>query len=225
MLALVSKIAKIAKMSWSLDSLESTLLIGSTLVEGSTLSEHEAKEVLAGRTVSGHSVYEVRELLNYRSAVEWLMAELASSPYLSCDLILGFHRQLFRGFPGDYGRWKSRANFTYRSDGSRFEFQHPALVGELMQDWVDRFNESSISDAAIRAAELYYEFQRIHPFEDGNGRIGRVLLAYWLHWKWNKPFSFYQGDKLAHLEALESANQGNLKSLAQLFQHGMERAS
>ena len=56
-------------MAWKLKTLEENLLIGSALVEGSTLTEKEAKEVLAGRTVQGHSIQEVRELLNYRTAV------------------------------------------------------------------------------------------------------------------------------------------------------------
>jgi hypothetical protein len=67
-------------VSWKLKDLEQSLLIGSTLVEGSTLSESEARQVLAGRTVQGHPVSEIRELLNYRAAVEWLMGELARSP-------------------------------------------------------------------------------------------------------------------------------------------------
>src|SRR5207249_885995 len=86
-------------MRWSLESLEKHLLIGSTLVEGSTLSEEDAEHVLAGRTISGHPIHELRELLNYRAAVEWLMKELLVSPFLSVDLVLGFHRRLFAGLP------------------------------------------------------------------------------------------------------------------------------
>ncbi len=70
-------------MRWSLASLEKHLLIGSTLVEGSTLSEDEAASVLAGRTVSGHPVQEIRELLNYRAAVQWVMGELEATPFVS----------------------------------------------------------------------------------------------------------------------------------------------
>ncbi len=70
---------------WSLKDLEEWLLIGSTLVEGSTLSEEEARDVLAGRTVSGHPVSEARELLNYRSATGWLMEQLDQVPRLSQD--------------------------------------------------------------------------------------------------------------------------------------------
>ena len=70
-------------MSWTLADFEQSLLIGSTLVEGSTLTEAEARKVLAGRTLSGHPVSEIRELLNYRAVFEWLRDELVKSPYLS----------------------------------------------------------------------------------------------------------------------------------------------
>jgi hypothetical protein len=70
---------------WSLKDLEEWLLIGSTLVEGSTLSEEEARAVLAGRTVSGHPVSEARELLNYRAGTAWLMEQLERSPWLCLD--------------------------------------------------------------------------------------------------------------------------------------------
>src|SRR4051812_9132059 len=106
-------------MVWSLESLEQHLLIGSTLVEGSTLSEAEAAAVLSGRTVSGHPIQEVRELLNYRSAVQWLLEKLNNVPFLSVDLLLGFHQRLLTGLGPPAGVFKAHRNFTFRSDGSK----------------------------------------------------------------------------------------------------------
>lgn len=202
-------------MSWKLEDLERTLLIGSTLVEGSTLSEAEAHQVLAGRTVQGHPVAEIRELLNYRASVEWLMTQLAQSPYLSRDLVLGFHQRLFVGFPGEHGRWKSHQNYTYLSSGNRFDYAHPSLVEKSMRDWIEAFNSEPGSTEA--AARLYHEFQQIHPFDDGNGRIGRVLIAYWLHWKAKLSLKFQLKDKTEHLAALERADAGDLAPMMRFF--------
>jgi Fic family protein len=161
---------------WSLKDLEEWLLIGSTLVEGSTLSEAEARAVLAGRTVSGHPVSEARELLNYRAGTAWLIEQLERSPWLSQDLVLGFHQRLLDGLSDEAGRFKSRQNYMLRSDGVRHEYLHPARVAEAIRAWLERFNMPSERPGAD-AASLSAEFQRIHPFADGNGRIGRVLWA------------------------------------------------
>jgi len=204
-------------VSWNIKDLESQLLVGSTLVEGSTLSESDAESILQGRTIQGHPVLEIRELLNYRSAVQWIMGELAASPFLSTNLILDFHRRLFQGFPGEHGRFKTASNYTFRSDGSKHAYLKPSEVGEAMRLWVADFNRENKGDAAEQAADLYHRFENIHPFDDGNGRIGRILLAYWLHWKQGRSFTFRLKDKTAHLHALEAANDGDLTKLTAFF--------
>jgi Fic family protein len=199
---------------WSLKDLEEWLLIGSTLVEGSKLSEEEARDVLAGRTVSGHPVNEARELLNYRSATGWLMEQVEAVPWLSQDLILGFHARLFDGISAESGRFKSRWNYTLRSDGTRHDYSAPARVPEALSAWLVAFNAEPGTEAAPVAAALYAEFQQIHPFEDGNGRIGRLLLAYWLHWRHRHAFRFVASDRLEHLRATEASDLGDLALLA-----------
>jgi Fic family protein len=209
-------------MAWNLKDLESQLLIGSTLVEGSTLSEAQARAVLTGRTIQGHPIHEVRELLNYRASVEWLMGALIRSQYISVDLIQQFHQRLFQGFPGSHGQWKSHPNFTYRTDGSRFDYAHPGMVPQLISDWVGRFNAQS--ESIEDSATLYFEFQRVHPFEDGNGRIGRILIAYWFHWKVGRDFTFRLRDKGEHLVALEAAGRGDFGPLRKFFLKRVRRS-
>ena len=166
----------------------------------------------------GHSVTEHRELLNYRAAVEWIMEEVSTVPFLSVDLVLGFHARLMHGLSDEAGRLKARANFTMRSNGSRFMFVDPVHVEDELRRWIVRFNEEPSSGIAGVAADLYYAFETIHPFEDGSGRVGRVLLAYWLHWKAQSSFRFLASDRLAHLDVLEAANDGDLRALTGFVQ-------
>lgn len=175
--------------------------------------------MLAGRTIHGHSVAEHRELLNYRAAVEWLMEQVGTSPYVSVDLVCGFHRRLMDRLSDEAGRFKTRANYTFRSNGARHEYVDPAHVPAAMQEWAAGFNEAPTQGTApaARAAELYYGFEAIHPFEDGNGRVGRVLVAYWLHWRAGLAFRFQAIDRLPHLRALEAANDGDLGPLAEFI--------
>ena len=213
-------------MRWSLESLEKHLLIGSTLVEGSTLTEDDAARVLAGRTVSGHPIEEIRELLNYKAAVEWLMKELEAVPFLSVDLMLGFHRRLFAGINAPAGAFKAHRNFTFRSDGSKHLYLPPHQTEEAVRRWVVDLNATAQASPEEGAAHLYGSFQAIHPFDDGNGRVGRVMIGYWLHWKFQKAFAFYAKDKLDHLRAIEATDGGDYRPLILFFQQrlGDERA-
>jgi Fic family protein len=210
-------------MRWSLKDLEEWLLIGSTLIEGSTLSEQEARDVLAGRTVTGHPVREARELINYRAGTAWLLEQLERVPYLSEDLVLGFHRRLLEGLSEQAGCFKSTQNFTRRSSGTRHDYLHPGRVREAMRDWLERFNTSQGGEAAATAASLYAEFQRIHPFEDGNGRIGRLLVAYFLHWKHSLTFRFVAADRLEHLRAIEATDDVDLSLLSSFVEARLTR--
>lgn len=212
-------------MKWELKELEENLLVGSTLVEGTTLSEEQAHQVLAGRTISGHQLVELRELDNYRWAVERLMKELKAVPNVSEELILSFHHRLFEGIDIAKGRYKSYQNYTYRSDGSKVLFIKPSKVNEAMQKWLEHFNQDVYATPQQGAAVLYFDFENIHPFEDGNGRIGRVLISYWLHWKWQHSFRFYLKDKQAHINALHAANDNDLNELIRFFEQRIEKES
>jgi hypothetical protein len=115
-------------VAWTIEELEEHLLIGSTLVEGSTLTEEEAQAVLAGRTVVGHPVREIRELTNYRWATQWLIESCQRFPGISMDVLLGYHARLMDGIAQDAGRFKAYSNYTIRSDGKRLDYRDPALV-------------------------------------------------------------------------------------------------
>lgn len=209
-------------MPFTLADLEERLIIGSTLVEGSTLTEDEARAVLAGRTIVGHPLREQRELLNHRTATGWLIAELEKSPFVSAPLVLDFHRVLMDGLVDEVGRFKSLRNFALRPDGSKVEFLAPAAVPQAIQAWIEQFDHGPASSAADGAAALYGDFERIHPFADGNGRVGRILVAYWLHWKHGLAFRFRFRDRLEHLAALEASDRGDMGPLVAFFEARIE---
>jgi Fic family protein len=211
-------------MKWNLKSLETKLLIGSTLVEGSTLTESESKKILSGKTISGHNVKDVRELLNYQSATQWLIHELQKSPYISKEIILNYHRILFYGFPGLHGVFKSHVNYTYLSNGRRYNFLSPTKVESAIQNYILVFNAhlNQSKKCLKMGSQIYYDFQNIHPFDDGNGRIGRILISYF-YFKNGYEFSFYFKDKKEHLEALESANNGAFSLMEKFFKKRIKK--
>ncbi len=187
----------------------------------SSSSSRRNDNVLAGRTVSGHSIREARELTNYRGATGWLIEQLDASPYLSVDLLLGYHARLLDTLSEDAGCFKSHESYTIRSDGTRHGYLHPSQVAPAMQHWVNDFNHEPAPDPLRAGAQLYARFQQAHPFSDGNGRLGRLLLAYWLHQR-GLVFRFFASDKLEHLRAVEATNRGDIEPLTEFLRQRTE---
>ena len=113
------------------------------------------------------------------------------------------------------GRWKIRPNNPRRVDG-----QHEYCPPEQVQSEMDRFfalyQEVAKRDYPVNAeaAWLHHRFVRTHPFQDGNGRTSRLLMA-WAYIKRGlpPPVITAQG-KPAYIDALESADDGNLKAFS-----------
>ncbi len=97
------------------------------------------------------------------------------------------HRQLPNGDHTSYtvhvGQYKTRPNSVITPTGERFDYASPEETPALMSDLVEWYNEAETSGSippVELAALLLYRFIRIHPFEDGNGRIARLLSNYTL---------------------------------------------
>ncbi|MDQ1124221.1 Fic family protein [Microbacterium trichothecenolyticum] len=110
--------------------------------------------------------------------------ELAVTLPLTQRLILQVHETLLTGVrgeeksPGEFRRspvWVGRAGAT--PDTATFVPPLPNHLGELLTDW-ERFvnDDGRVLPALIQAALMHYQFETIHPFLDGNGRIGRLLI-------------------------------------------------
>ncbi|WP_285138468.1 Fic family protein [Microbacterium sp. lyk4-40-TSB-66] len=110
--------------------------------------------------------------------------ELATTLPLTQRLILQVHETLLTGVrgeeksPGEFRRspvWVGRAGAT--PDSATFVPPLPQHLGELLADW-ERFvnDDGRALPALIQAALMHYQFETIHPFLDGNGRIGRLLI-------------------------------------------------
>jgi Fic family protein len=204
--------------------LEASLLIGSTLVEGSTLSEGQAKQVLQGQTITGHPVHEHRELLNYQHAVQWIVRELQKTPYLSEDLIFRFHERLFMGFSVIAGRYKTHKNYCLTETGQKHWYADPSIVALKMKEWIQHFNLSIKRKPLLakKCATLYNDFEQIHPFEDGNGRIGRIFIAIYAYFHFTVRFTFFAKDRLRHLRVMQSANKGDIRALTLFIQERLK---
>lgn len=148
----------------------------SNAIENSTLTLEDTERILVGALPSAsHELREVFEASNLARVTNDLLG--AAEP-LTIELILRWHRELLTGIRDDTaGR--------FRRDGEWVRVgihlgANPAFVPELIEQALARHRDGPPEGILERIAWFHCEFEVIHPFVDGNGRIGRVLINHQL---------------------------------------------
>jgi Fic family protein len=116
-----------------------------------------------------------KEVLQYREALYWGMQNLGDLS-LSNRMILGIHKKLLKKEGGAY---RTTQNHIVNSKTGEILFTPPvqSQISSLVGNWEKYVNEDKDLDPLIRAAIAHQQFESIHPFDDGNGRTGRILMV------------------------------------------------
>src|SRR5450432_2228970 len=113
----------------------------------------------------------------------------------------------------DIGDYKKYPNSVVLPNGEIFHYtspeETPIRMGELI-DWFRTAEKSGKLHPVELAAQLHYRFVCIHPFDDGNGRLSRLLMNYVLLKNGLPPAIIRSDDKKAYLFALNQADSGDL---------------
>ncbi|MEV6983314.1 Fic family protein [Sphaerisporangium sp. NPDC051017] len=116
-----------------------------------------------------------------------------------------------------HGEWKTQKNHVTRPDGSVLEYTPPEQVASQMGELVKLYHEIENCDPIVRAAWLHHRFVRIHPFEDGNGRVARCLTLLGLLKSDLAPLVVDRRERDRYLQSLDRANEGDLRPLVRFF--------
>jgi Fic family protein len=157
----------------------------SSRIEGtqSTIADVYAAE--AGQTQLFHDGADVREVQNYVEAHEFGLGRLSELP-LSLRLIRELHEHLMRGVRGADqmpGQFRTSQNFIAAPGATIAEARYvPPPLSEMKQrlDDLERFLHDQTLPPLVQIALAHYQFEAIHPFRDGNGRVGRLLISVFL---------------------------------------------
>ena len=167
-------------------------------IEGNTLTYGQTEILLLfGKIVGEADVRDVHEMTASNVGLKMMKEEaLLKETPLTQHFIRTLHKTLlredytvYRTLPGGVhtsyvihaGQYKTRPNSVITRYGDRFEYATPEETPALMSDLVDWYNDAEKSEKFTPielAAIFHYRYIRIHPFEDGNGRIARLMVNY-----------------------------------------------
>lgn len=157
----------------------------SSRIEGTRTTFDEVLMFEAGEKVEDERREDIQEVLNYRRALREAEQELEIRPF-NINLLLKLHDILLEGVRGRYkGRGKFRTIQNYIGPpGAGIEEAFyvppdPGRVMEYMDNW-EKYYHTPERDSLVQLAVIHAQFEVIHPFVDGNGRIGRMLIPLFL---------------------------------------------
>lgn len=153
----------------------------STAIEGNTLSQDETASILLdGYIAKATSEREFYEVKNYRQILPKMFSSLQEKAKIDEKLIKDFHRLIMNNLIDNNGKFKTIENLVV---GANFEPTKPYLVPVAIKDMCDnlyfRLDNAKNNDDKLKAIlQSHIKFEKIHPFSDGNGRTGRIIMIY-----------------------------------------------
>lgn len=160
----------------------------SSRIEGTRASLSDLlRDEVEGKPVSdGEDEEDVREVRNYVEALEYGVARLKNFP-LSLRLVRDIHARLMKGVRGDRatpGEFRRSQNWIGPSGSTPNTAPYvpppPDAMHEALADWERFLHQREMLPDLIQCAVIHEQFEAIHPFLDGNGRIGRLLITLFL---------------------------------------------
>ena len=199
----------------------------STSIEGNRLSLGQVSDLDQGREVMA-TRKDKQEVLNYLNVLENI-GNIIKGSSISGQDVLNIHRMVAKDTldnPDDCGVYRNRYVVVANRLTGKVFFRPPknedvpGLINDLLE-WINS-EEAKELDPIIEAGISHYEFVRIHPFVDGNGRTARVLATLILYLRGfdTKQFfcldDYYDSDRQAYYRTLQSVDQETLDLTAWL---------
>ena len=181
-------------------------IYSSLAIEQNTLDIEQVTAVLSGKRVMAPP----KDIAEVQNAYEIYDNMDKLNPY-SIDDLLKAHSVMERGLLNEAGEFRSRPVGVADSEGNILHFGTlPQYVPKLVQELLE-WTEKSEIHLLIKSCVFHYEFELIHPFADGNGRMGRLWHTLLLS-KWNPIFAWLPIESIIHDNQSEYYNAINVSN-------------
>ena len=192
-----------------------------THIEGTQLTLDQSAQILAGHVIENTNKEDVTELLNYQKVFEMVSHCLDSGEIITESLIREIHKQLVlsvRGNSAAPGEYRKIQNYVVNQKTGQPvytpppAYEVPMMMAALIQ-WIN--TEAQINPILI-AGIAQFQFVHIHPFLDGNGRVGRLLSTLCLYQKgydFKRLFTiseYYDRNRSDYYQAIQSVRENNM---------------
>jgi Fic family protein len=195
---------------------------GTNAIEGNTLTLQEVRTVLTeGMGVGKRTIRELRETIQHDEAFRGL-PDLIARP-LNPVTILELHEQVFRGILPDAGQWR-RVNVFIT--GAKYRPPRMEKVPDLVVSLLNEYDRKEIEgeETFALASFMHCGFEAIHPFSDGNGRIGRLVLNYHFMKRNWPPVSLALSDREEYYQTLTEGDEKNFERMNAFLRSVMSRS-
>lgn len=204
--------------------------VASLGIEGTVISKEQARAITTGDTEVNIGEKEKREFEGYFDALEYIKKCVDEKFNLS--MLLGIHQLVTRGDDkAAPGKVRVKQNYVKTNGRVIYTPPPPDQLNYLLRDFFDWYNktaEDKMFSPVIAAGICHFWFVWIHPFNDGNGRVSRVLTTLMLQKKKSEGVryfaisDFYNKYKDLYYDALEKTNLCNPKNSAMNFDNKLD---
>lgn len=186
----------------------------SNAIEGNTLTLRETDMVLRGLTVDKKPLKDHLEAVGHKEAFEYVSELVKDKAELSENVIKNIHFLVLADKKDDRGVYR---RIPVRIMGAHHEPVQPYLIMPKMEQLLADY-QSSTEHIITKLARFHIEFESIHPFIDGNGRTGRLLVNLELMKAGYPPIDVKFTDRVAYYNAFDDYHvKHDLKSMEKLF--------
>ena len=202
-------------------NLKTNFIYNSNAIEGNTLTLKETDIILQyGVTVKGKSLKEHEEVKGQEYAINFLKEIIKRNELLSLRLIREFHSLVLNDDIENRDKFKQNNNEIL---GAGFETTSYYLVEEELTELIEKYNGNKVDSLVTKVSHFHADFEKIHPFIDGNGRTGRLLLNLELM-KNGYPITVIRNEEREeYYTALETAQvKSNYELLADFIEKSVE---